>query len=402
MRELDTLNQQQLNQIDGALLDIISYRKSGLSLNHIIGCSFDCAYCVRHFFGNFDMKEPSMICSDEDAVFQLVNHKFFIPDVTPIQIFNRATDPFLKKVKPHLFAVLDLLDTKGLKNNILIITRGHVSSDDIDKLESFKNLKITLLLTYSGIADPNIEPIVKNNVTVNSIRRIHKYKNRVRLVLYWRPIVAGWNDDDESIDRALNAAKYADAIVYTGYYHRPENAEHLRKIGIYVPDDDYARRKLMPQNLEKKILDRYRSSGLNVPMFRKTSCGVSFVQNVADYNGHWGVNELCDICPDKQKEICRNAYKTPTIQEFESLLNKYDYDTTFNIDDGHIWTEGLGEEKRYHLQHILGYQIWDIMKPHFKYQHGRSPAGQNTNNEYEEWYQAKKENFFNNLKPTND
>jgi uncharacterized Fe-S cluster-containing radical SAM superfamily protein len=69
--------------------------------NHIFGCPLDCAYCVRHFFDNFELKEPQMLCSNEEAVNQLVNHRYFIPNVTPIQIFNRATDPLLKNVKKH-------------------------------------------------------------------------------------------------------------------------------------------------------------------------------------------------------------------------------------------------------------------------------------------------------------
>lgn len=38
---------------------------------------------------------------DEAAVEQLVNHRYFQADVTPLQILNRATDPFLPIVRPH-------------------------------------------------------------------------------------------------------------------------------------------------------------------------------------------------------------------------------------------------------------------------------------------------------------
>jgi len=71
---------------------VIEYRKSGLSLNHIVGCPLDCGYCVRHLFQNFDIKQPHLVVSDREAVDLLVNHWAFRPDATPIQIFNRATD----------------------------------------------------------------------------------------------------------------------------------------------------------------------------------------------------------------------------------------------------------------------------------------------------------------------
>lgn len=44
--------------LDPYMAMIVGYRKSGLSLNHIIGCPLDCGYCVRHFWGNWEVKVP--------------------------------------------------------------------------------------------------------------------------------------------------------------------------------------------------------------------------------------------------------------------------------------------------------------------------------------------------------
>jgi hypothetical protein len=169
----------------------------------------------------------------------------------------------------------------------------------------------------------------------------------------------------------------------------------LKKIGISVPyNEDFARRKFLPENLEKKIFKAYNESNLKVPLFRKTSCGVAYAHSVPDYNGHWGVNELCDICPESQRKICKKDYNPPSIRGFQKLLNEFEYDSHFLFEDGHIWTTRLGEERRYHLQHILRYQIWDIDKPHFKNQHGRSPFGQSRSKEDDSWYQETKKKFF--------
>jgi hypothetical protein len=46
--------------LDPYMALIVGYRKSGLSLNHIIGCPLDCGYCVRHFWGNFEVKIPHL------------------------------------------------------------------------------------------------------------------------------------------------------------------------------------------------------------------------------------------------------------------------------------------------------------------------------------------------------
>lgn len=85
------------------LLDVIEYRKSGLSVNWIIGCPLDCTYCIRHTFDNYEMKVPRALMREDEAVERLITHPYFEPHVTPIQLLNRATDPMLQAVKPHLF-----------------------------------------------------------------------------------------------------------------------------------------------------------------------------------------------------------------------------------------------------------------------------------------------------------
>jgi hypothetical protein len=56
--------------LDPALLEMMEYRKSGLSLNWIVGCPLDGGYCVRHLFGNSAMKVPRALTTDL-AAFEL-------------------------------------------------------------------------------------------------------------------------------------------------------------------------------------------------------------------------------------------------------------------------------------------------------------------------------------------
>jgi len=101
------LSEDQIRRLHERARDVVEYRKSGLSLNHIQGCPLGCAYCIRHTYGLWDQDLPRALMTDADAVEQLVSHRYFQPDITPIQLFNRATDPFLPVVRPHIFAVLD-------------------------------------------------------------------------------------------------------------------------------------------------------------------------------------------------------------------------------------------------------------------------------------------------------
>lgn len=196
---LRVMPDEQQSGLDPYMAQIITNRKSGLSLNHIIGCPLDCGYCVRHFWGNFEQKIPQLLIPTEEAVEMLVGHEAFRPHSTPIQLFNKATDPMLPGVKPHTFAVLEELDRRGMTNLVLIITRFHVGKSDMERFESLENVRVTLLFTYSGIADARVEPIAKSQTTVKSIETAAALSERTGVILYWRPITPGWNDSPETM-----------------------------------------------------------------------------------------------------------------------------------------------------------------------------------------------------------
>jgi hypothetical protein len=274
----------------------------------------------------------------------------------------------------HTHRVLRLLDEAKMTNLVLVITRYKVSAEDMEQLESLENVRLTLLFTYSGLNGTNIEPLPEA-VTVGSIELVSKAKKRVRSVLYWRPIVPGWNDADEVIDHVLAVGQKTDAIAYTGLFYRPEQQAYFQRVGISPPYESTHRRKILPQATEAVILERHQRSGITTPIFRKTSCAVAYAHGLADYNGHYGVQTICDICPGKQIAMCASQHSRPSSGVFQQLLNEYGYNTPFEVEEGHIWTSGLGEEKRYHLQHTLGFQVWDREWPHLPGQHGRAPLG---------------------------
>ena len=142
------LTRDQVEALPERAREVVEYRKSGLSLNHVQGCPLDCAYCIRHTYGVWDMNQPRALMDDASAVRALVEHPYFQPNVTPIQVFNRATDPMLPRVKNHLFAVLADLDARGLRNHVLVITRYKVTGQDCERFNELRNVKLTLLYTY--------------------------------------------------------------------------------------------------------------------------------------------------------------------------------------------------------------------------------------------------------------
>lgn len=52
------LSRVQIENLPDRAREVVEYRKSGLSLNHIQGCPLDCAYCIRHTYGLWDQRTP--------------------------------------------------------------------------------------------------------------------------------------------------------------------------------------------------------------------------------------------------------------------------------------------------------------------------------------------------------
>ena len=306
------LDSEQAERLPARAREVVEYRKSGLSLNHIQGCPLDCAYCIRHTYGLWDQRQPRALMPDAEAVERLVSHRYFQSHVTPVQVLNRATDPFLPSVRPHTLAVLADLDGRGLRNHVLVITRHQMKSDDIARLNQFVNLKVTLLFTYSGIDDTRIEPY-PSQVAADSLKLMSAPgRRRYRTILYWRPLVPGVNDSEEHLARTYALSLIADATVFTGLFYRDQIAQYYRANGLPEPYDSTARRKIVPETLEQRVLEAFAGSA---SLFRKTSCAVSYAHGLPDYNGHYGVRELCDICPVRQVSLCRSAHRVPSADQ---------------------------------------------------------------------------------------
>lgn len=356
------------------LMDVIENRKSGLSANWIVGCPLDCGYCVRHLFDNFGMKVPRAIMREAEAADLLTGHPFFQPHVTPIQLLNRATDPMLPVVKPHTFEMLRQLDERELTNHVLVISRWRVDPEDCAVLNSFRNIKLTLLITFSGIEHEQVEP-VDSTIAATSLRTAFESAERYRSVLYWRPIVPGLNDSDEHLSRALELTRYAHATVFTGLFYKDQIRAYYRDHGLPEPYEEGARRKVLPEALEQRILAAVRSRPAGgSPLFRKTSCAVTYAHGAADYNGHYGIRELCDICPAAQVQRCAKAWTPPQARQVAAMAEALG-GKLVTINDRAVVVGGLDEQRRYVMQHSLGFQVHDVSKPHHLHRHGRADLG---------------------------
>lgn len=370
------LTSEQIALLPERAREVVEYRKSGLSLNHVQGCPLDCAYCIRHTYGLWDQRMPRALMTDAAAVEELVSHRYFQPHVTPIQLFNRATDPFLPNVRPHTFAVLEDLDGRELANHVLVITRHSMKPDDIERLNRLSHIKVTLLFTYSGIENKDIEPY-PSAIAAESLKVMSgPVERRYRTILYWRPLVPGLNDSDRHLAEAYALALHADATVFTGLFYRDQIAEYYRANGLPEPYEETARRKIVPETLEQRVLAAFSGA---TSLFRKTSCAVAYAHGEPDYNGHYGIRDLCDICPLSQLAVCAGAHDRPSAEQIRHIAARLPEArglVVVDITDRAVVVTGLEtEQPRYYLQHALQYQVHDQVYPHRDRRHGRADIG---------------------------
>ena len=159
-------------------------------------------------------------------------------------------------------------------------------------------------------------------------------------------------------------------------FYRDQIARYYRANGLPEPYDATARRKIVPETLGQRVLTALTGSA---SLFRKTSCAVSYAHGLPDYNGHYGIRDLCDICPPGQVNLCRCAHRVPSadqIYQMARALPETEGIQVVDISERAAVVSGLGDEQpRYYLQHALGFQMHDVRHPHHVHRHGRADTG---------------------------
>jgi hypothetical protein len=230
------------------------------------------------------------------------------------------------------------------------------------------------LITYSGISDQRIEP-VDSNIAVESLLQAFSKAKTYRVILYWRPIVPGLNDSDAHLQRAIYLSRHAHATVFTGLFYREEIKQFFAANNIPDLYPGTARRKILPRKLENRIIRAFEESEQPGILFRKTSCAVAYAHKTFDYNGHFGIKELCDICPRAQVGRCREKWRIPDSSEVDAFVHRLGGTNASSIDSRAAYVTGIDEQRRYFIQHSLGYQIHDRRHPHHLHRHGRADIG---------------------------
>jgi hypothetical protein len=90
------------------------------------------------------------------------------------------------------------------------------------------------------------------------------------------------------------------------------------------------------------------------------------------------------------------------VADMDRVVALFGYQAPYLIEDGHVWTHGLGEQRPYAIQHTLRYQIWELDQPHYLHAHGRSPNGHDPDPDQAAHFAVLREQFSAETRYTDD
>ena len=249
---------------------------------------FDCKYCRA---------KPKQI-SSYNVLPSKINKNFIN---LPVVINLFYGDPLLQIENTKKY--LELLEKENHKAPVIIITKGNLFK--LGKLNY--NLDIHIALSTIG-KNSWVDSIGHNNF-INNLKYIENNKNNnIRFSCEFRPIMYQINDDYKTINDILKlCGEYNLPVGYSGLQGSPDLIEYWKENNIDLkpfPNYDFSIKK--PISYECEQILKEASIKYNVPIFKKTSCLISYSHNLErDYNAHYyRPNEMnCIECLMKDKCI---------------------------------------------------------------------------------------------------
>ena len=283
--------------------DGVEHTTSWLTINPVKGCSVGCTYCFRVRWGASDQPLPAG--NVDTLIEELIAHPEFVAHETPVSVNVSSTDSMLPSVRQTTFRALELFEQRGLRNPFGLTTKLHIGARYVARLARLRHVRPIVFISLAFLPW-EVEPV--------PIR--HRISNMARLselgipvVLYFRPVVEGWNDSDAILMRALRLGEeHCEAICVGGLRMSAEISANLVASGAHppYPTSRSFHDKPLPSTLRQRLDTLHGQLNLTVPVYDHTSCAVSLILGIANYNRLYTdpARNCASSCPGSQRVLC--------------------------------------------------------------------------------------------------
>jgi DNA repair photolyase len=286
---------------------IVEHTTSWLTVNPVVGCPLECAYCFRHHWSAPDKVHE--VYTPQEVAAALESHREFHPHVTPLAINVSSTDAFLPAVRRSTVDCLMEFERRQWRNIVGLITKCEITDSDASIIANLSFIRPIVFVSLALIPR-EIEPVP----VAPRLRTMQRLRNHnIPVILYYRPIVAGWNDSADTMRRVLGiAAEYANAICYGGLHLSPEIVAQLQARNITFPiSSGPFHEKEISSDIGARLEALHHELGLELPLYKHTSCAVSYCFSMENYNklARYPDRNCTASCPTHQQALCRRLVK---------------------------------------------------------------------------------------------
>ena len=292
------------------MINNVHLYKSFYTLGNTLNRCFGCSYCRAD--GN--IINVNTLPSTINPLFRKI----------PVAVNLFYGDPMLQIDNTN--SIIRRLEKDRHEGIVTVITKGDLSKFDRREYDVDLHVALSTFGTDSEYEPIKFDSFMRNVDLLVELRE----KFDIKVSLEFRPIIYNVNDSYDIIERMFKLAQQAFLCIAFSGLQVPKNLRD--KYGEDLPFKPYPNTKFgYKKYLSKEIEDLFYSFSLDygVPVFKKTSCCLSYLRSIRDYNAHYyrRITNRCSECPNNK--TCFNYYSSKDKQIPEL---PFDYDTVYKTD----------------------------------------------------------------------
>ena len=237
------------------------------SLSAYTGCSHACLYCyASSYIVNFNQPREK-----KDFLKRLEREVKKLPSRSFITMAN-SSDPYLELEKKLKLTRQALKILKNYHLKLMLVTKSHLVTRDLDILKEFKKIVVAIsLTTLNESLAKKLEPNASS--PKERLKAIEILSAHIPVVCRFDPLIYPLNSDE--IERVAKRVKQAGAkqIITSTYKTKPDNFKKITKAfpeykdlwhKLYIVEGQkLGGYRYMTEDLRKELIERARTATLS-------------------------------------------------------------------------------------------------------------------------------------------